>query len=161
MLKVFASIAFAILAAFSGLMFFISDGGVDHTIENSKTILSQFEREASNGVSPAGNGPYQISVTSIENAQCDDTKFQNARKSAGDKVLLTAWRGEWTECYSPVSKISTLIFDRDAYSILGSATADRFVFGMVSFLSLCLALYLFATRSEPWFKTRTKPQPTP
>jgi hypothetical protein len=161
MLKILASIALFVFAGLAGLISLISDGGVDHTIENSKAILSQFQRGAVQGNELTENGAYQVFVTPIADAQCDDTKFQNARKLAGDRVLLTVWRGEWMECYSPVSKTSTLISDRDGYSFLGSLLADKIVFGILSVMSIFAALHLFARRSEPWFKRRSKPPPAP
>jgi hypothetical protein len=162
MLKVLASIALLMVAAIAGLLAVISDGAiVDHTIENSRTILSQFQKADSLGISQTGDAAYQVFAAAIDDAQCDKTEFQRERKSAGDKELLMVWRGEWMECYSPVSKTSTLTFDRSSYTMFGSFIADRVFYAAVSAFSLCGALYLLVKQSKSWFNRQSKSQPTP
>jgi hypothetical protein len=162
MLRLTATIILLCVSIIAGLMTLItSSGSYDHTITNSRKMLAQFELASSNGVAAATDQPYMISLAPIDVANCDDKEFQAKRKAAGDKELLTAWRGEWTECFSPTSRTSSLIFDKNKYSLLGRVALDTAVFGSLCASSLFAALILF----KSYFRRRktgpSKPQPTP
>jgi hypothetical protein len=157
MLRIVASFALVVVAAVAGLFALMSGLGIDHTVDNSKAILAAFERASSQNPNHISNATYPVLATPIEDANCDDAKFQTGRSSAGDKILLTVWRGEWEECYSPVSKTSTLIVDSDGYSLLGRFWLDRIVCGLACLLSVCAASRIFARRSVPLFKRRPMP----
>jgi hypothetical protein len=163
MLRIASVLALLVTAVVAGLFVLVasSDTMFDHTIDNSKEILSQFRRAAAPGANTTGSGPYQVIQTPIEDAQCDDAQFQKNRKLAGDKVLLMIWRGEWMECYSSVSRTSTLTFDRNAYSVLGTLILDQIVFGAVCILSILAIVGVALRRPRTWFRPRSKPQPAP
>ena len=163
MLRFAGAFVLLVTSALAALFVFLAsrDDMLDHTIANSNLILKQFELADAFGADQTGNGAYQVREAPIDNALCDETGFQNARKAAGDKTLLTIWRGEWMECYSPVSKTSTLTLERNAYSAFGTLALDRIVFGIASVLSFLAAIALLLRRPKAWFKSRSTPQPTP
>lgn len=66
------------------------------------------------------------------------------RKAPGDRLILSFWRGEWTECYAHPSGHTTLLISVQAHLRSGGALA------VVSFWLIAIGAAWGAFRLRPW-----------
>jgi hypothetical protein len=146
-----------------------SEPSVARSIENSNIMHRQFQLAASRIEqfrTRAGRLPtarefgllaarkdadrYEVEFMPDGFAQCDDQAEAFASIPSGTYVL-TAWRGEWSECYAPASGRSTLLFNASEYAIFGSQVADGLAMSLVGLLA---AIALWFGRL-PWMRSRS------
>ncbi|MDX2210684.1 MAG: hypothetical protein SFV20_10050 [Sphingopyxis sp.] len=156
-----AAMFLAIAGLCSGLLGCSSGALVEHTIQNSLIIDRQFKQaaaavkafEAAKGRLPSSEefkfahtknpaDKYEVALFAGNFDQCDDDVFHPKDDSEGP-YLLTVWRGEWMECYSPTTGQSTVTTNRADYFVTGSLWLDHVVFGTLAMASLLLAVKLW------------------
>jgi hypothetical protein len=165
MLRRIAAVVLIVFGIFCAVIAPSSVTLANHTAENDQLILADFERAAAElqrGANvqrsidvEASVAPhrYQVRVSPIDNAPCDNSAFVSRRKQEGDKELLTIWRGEWMECYSPISRTSTV-----SGSIYAYLHIPFFVIIVSAFSFFAAWRLTVASRGRA---NPPKPQPTP
>ena len=123
----------------------------EHTLANGREIDRQFrlaslailrfqesrgrvarEEEVDALLDPTSKGRYQIEMT-LDTSICDQTspEYDRLRDS---RYILWTWRGEWAECYSPATGISTVVTSAANLTILGSIVRDEAALGVLALL---------------------------
>ena len=153
------ALVFAIVAGSSSQM-------IEHTIENSRSILSCFEEGARyvNAVRQAtgrlpDSSPFTVSIPrGAGTRECqlflDKPPFEGETASIfgpapADAYLLSYWRGEWFEHYASWADRSTLVFEPRSYYLLGSGIADAAA-------GVLVALSLLAVARLVWRRPTTR-----
>lgn len=124
---------------------------MDGEFRRAAAAIGGFERAHGRLPSPAefdadlafnAHGPYQIRLASPGFRDCDGV-IPAISQLQPPNYVLTAWRGEWTDCYAPTMGLSTLGLTPDDYAMLGSAALDHWVFGGGTFTCFLLAILLW------------------
>lgn len=131
-----------------------SGGLVDHSMENSRQLLADFQTttrfvratHTARGRLPSNE---ELLAWSRENVRSGEPMIlrpgdgqygEEAVAALGrpprGQYLLGMWRGEWMEYYAPWSGQSTLSFNRGDYYLLGSQWMDVSLSGLLAFISI-------------------------
>ncbi|MGB3796516.1 MAG: hypothetical protein WA957_09475, partial [Alteraurantiacibacter sp.] len=142
-----ASAALLVLLALVACLLAMGNrAGIDHTIEHSLRLDSQFRiaadaiegfrkshgrlpnaEERSAVLPPDSLGHYEVWMAPSGFAQCDRDAAKYGHLAGSDYVLI-AWRGEWWECYAPTRHMSTLLVEPAAYTMFGAVWLDTVAF---------------------------------
>ena len=151
-----AAMLLGLIALVFGLLAEGKEYSIDRTIEKSQRLDRQFNKSAVviddfrqthgrqptpdefEAIAPKGRGDlYEISLKPGGFDLCirDNATFSRIGQ---DEYVLTAWRGEWFECYAPAKRKSTLLLNPNAYTLLGRHWLDTAFFLVIA--SLCFAV---------------------
>ena len=147
------------------LMFAAGSGAlVDHSIENSRRFLADFQtttrfvrtfhttrgrlpsNEELGGWSQANLRSGEPLILIPDDGQYGEDAVAAVGRPPRGGYLLGMWRGEWMEYYAPWSGQSTLSFDRGAYYLLGGQLMDVWVSGLLALMSISGAWVVWKRR---------------
>ena len=157
------AILLGLIALWLGLLGLPHDSSVEHTIKKIQRLDRQFKKSAVviddfqqahgrqptpaefEAIAPKARGDlYDISLKPGGFDLCvrDNAAFSRVGQ---DEYVLTAWRGEWFECYAPAKRRSTLLLNPNAYTLLGRHWLDTAFF-------LVIASFCFAVSIRLWIR---------
>jgi hypothetical protein len=161
LLKRTTAVFLAILGLVLTLFAYTSGDIAEHSIQNSLLIEREFQRaaaaveafEAAEGRDPdthefkaiqpdRGDTLYVVELFTAGFDLCDGNVF-DSKDGDTPAYLLTVWRGEWMECYSPKTGQTTLTTNPADYFVTGGLWLDRAVFSALAIASLMLAVKLW------------------
>lgn len=155
-----AAAAFGLVALAGGVMLLGYPASIAHTVSNGREIERQFRRggaaiaqfetveqrlpapgEANALLAAAARGRYNVEwMASPSNCDAASPAYGALQRSP---YVLTTWRGEWMECYSPTLGVTTVLTSPADYALLGAVAYDEWAIGALALLCLGSAVWLW------------------